>query len=254
MLTEQLKETGLSSKEAQIYDILLDKGVLPVNAIVSLTGLKRGITYKILKDLQQKGLIKEVKGTAKLTYKCANPTQLSNLLDNKIKETQQHKATLQALLPQLLSTYNILQNEPGVKVFEGVEGIKDIYRDTLKVAKPIYAILQTSEVESKLYSWLRNIYVKERTEQNIWANVIVAEDTRTSEYVSKNLIEKRETRVVPKDKFPIGIELDIYGDKAAFINFNKKDQLIGILIQNKLIADTMKAIFDLAWESAKKYD
>lgn len=113
--------------------------------------------------------------------------------------------------------------------------------------------MQTSEVESKVYDWLSHTYAKKRSDAGIWAKVIVAEDTKTKAYVSKKEAEKRETRVVPKEKFPIGIEVDIYGSKVAFINFHKDGDLVGIIVQNELIANTMRAMFTLAWEKAGDY-
>ena len=46
--------------------------------------------------------------------------------------------------------------------------------------------------------------------------------------------------------------MDVYGDKVAFINY-RTDHLLGIVVKHPLIAQTMKAWFDLAWEGAQNY-
>jgi HTH-type transcriptional regulator, sugar sensing transcriptional regulator len=250
MLTKQLKDSGLKEKEANIYDILLEHGTLPVLEIIKKSGLKRGIVYKTLYDLQDKGLASQQVIKKKLHFRAEHPYKLSELVEEQLKQAQNYQLTLQTYLPQLISAFKTSDNKPGVKIFEGIQGIKEVYNDTLKEGKEIWAILQTSEVEPKVYEWLSKTYGKKRATAGIWAKVIAAEDVKTKMYVSKNELEKRETRVVPKEKFPIGIEVDIYGSKVAFINFHKDGDLVGIIVQNDLIANTMRAMFLLAWEKA----
>ena len=47
----------------------------------------------------------------------------------------------------------------------------------------------------------------------------------------------------------------IFPKKARFLSpqINLTDYLLGIVIKHPLIAQTMKAWFDLAWEGAEKY-
>lgn len=253
MYSKTLKDSGLKDKEAIVYDILLEHGTLPVLEIIKKSGLKRGIVYKTLYDLQDKSLATQITIKKKLHFRAEHPYKLSELVEEQLKKAQNHQLTLQTYLPQLISAFKTTDNKPGVKIYEGVSGIKEVYNDTLKEGKEIWAILQTSDVEPKVYEWLSQTYGKKRAEADIWAKVIVAEDTKTKTYVSKNEAEKRETRVVPKEKFPIGIEVDIYGSKVAFINFHKDGDLVGIIVQNDLIADTMRSMFSLAWDKAGDY-
>lgn len=253
MYSKILKESGLKDKEAVIYDILLESGTLPVSEIIKKSKLKRGIVYKTLYDLQDKGLVSQKIIKKRLHFSAEHPYKLSEIIEEQLKEARNHQLTLQTYLPQLISIFKIGDNKPGVKIYEGINGIKEVYNDTLKEGKEIWAILQTSEVEPKIYEWLTHTYSKKRADMGIWAKVIAAEDLKTKYYVSKNKTEKRETRIVPKKKFPIGIEVDIYGNKVAFINFHKNSDLVGIIIQNDLIANTMRAMFTLAWERAGDY-
>ena len=61
--------------------------------------------------------------------------------------------------------------------------------------------------------------------------------------------EKREVHLVPADKFPMSNEINIYDDKVAIISH--KD-LMGVIIQNKQIADTQRSIFKLGWDALAK--
>lgn len=254
MFKEVLKDSGLENKEPIVYDSLLHLGDSPAADIINHSGLKRGIVYKTLDDLEKKGLVKKYQKNKKTYFKPEHPYKLSEIVETELQEAQNHKLTLQTYLPQILSTFNVTENKPGVKVFEGIEGIKEVYKDTL-LEKPeeILGILQTSEVEPAIYKWLTTYYAPQRAKEGIWAKVITTADKKLEQYIDRNEEEKRETRVVPKKKFPVAIEMNIYGNKVAFMNFKKGESHIGIIINNKLIADTMRALFSLAWEDAEKY-
>jgi sugar-specific transcriptional regulator TrmB len=253
MYSKTLRQSGLRDKEAVVYDILLQSGTLPAADVIKKSGFKRGIVYKTLYDLEEKGLASQLTIKKKLHFRAEHPYKLSEFVENKLLEAQNNQLTLQTYLPQLISAFKTTENKPGVKIYEGLSGIKEVYNDTLKEGKEIWAILQTADVDPKVYQWLNGTYAKKRAKAGIQAKVIIAEDENSKEYVQKNSSEKRDTRVVPKDKFPIGIEVDIYGAKVAFINFQNGRDLVGIIVQNELIADTMRAMFMLAWERAGEY-
>ncbi len=60
--------------------------------------------------------------------------------------------------------------------------------------------------------------------------------------------ELREIYLIPKEKFPFRNEINIYDDKVAIISHEDE---IGVIIQNKNIADTQRSIFELGFEYAK---
>lgn len=254
MYIEELINAGLKEKEALIYNTLLASGTLPVNEIIKKTNLKRGIIYKSLYDLIEKGLVSEDQTHKKLYFKAEHPFKLSELVEDKYKEALKNQTTLSTVLPQLVASFKSAGNKPGVKIYEGIQGIKDAYMDTIYTKQKVYSILQTSEVKPEIYEWLNNVYAPLRLENKIWADVILTEEgSSTTEYLSYNSKSYRETRIIPRPLFPIGIEMNIYGDKVAFINFNKNSDIFAIVIQNPFISNTQKALFELAWETAGIY-
>lgn len=253
MYQQILENTGLRNKEAQLYDLLLTKGAQPVKDLIRASQLKRGIVYKTLYELEDKKLISKFTKNKKIWFKPEHPYQLAEIVENKFKESQNQQLNITTYLSQLISAYKTTQNQPGVKILEGVDGIKEVYLDTLRDKQEIWAILQTSDVDEKIYKWLTSIYAKERVKNNISAQVIVGVGKETKTYTEKNEKELRETRLVKQLDFPIGIEMDIYGDKIAFMSFKKNTDLMGIIIHNPLIAQTMRALFTLAWQQAEKH-
>lgn len=248
-----LENIGLTKNEADLYELLLKLGEVPAGEIIKQAKLKRATAYKVLYSLAKKNLVSYREIAKKIHFRPEPPTSLLSLAEKQYQSLERAKENLQAVLPQLASNYVLSVEKPVVTVFEGVEGLQKIYEDTLKEGKTIYAVLQTAEVDPVLYGWLTKDYIRRRVRQKVWAKVIVASGKWSGEYQRKDKKEYRETVPVPSRKFPFQHEVDIYGDKVAFINYKKGETLIGLIIKHPQIAQTMKAWFDLAWEGAKGF-
>lgn len=249
-----LETLGLSQKESQIYELLLKLGETPAGVIIKNTGLKRATTYKVLASLEKHGLVTHKEIEKIIRFKPEPPTQLTALAENQYQNLERAKEMLKTVLPGLSSAYLFSVEKPVVSIFEGVEGLKDIYEDTLREKKTISALLTTAEIEPEMYSYLTRSYAPKRAKAGIKAKVILASGKKAGEYEKKNKKELRETRVVSSQKFPFKLEVDIYGDKIAFINYKKEETLMGIIIKNPLIAQTAQAWFNLAWQGAAACD
>ncbi len=75
--------------------------------------------------------------------------------------------------------------------------------------------------------------------------------TSKSESVLETKKGLKERRFLPKEKFPFAGSVTIYGNKVSLIS--QKRTISGVIIENKEIADTLKTIFNLAWEASEKY-
>jgi sugar-specific transcriptional regulator TrmB len=246
-----LQSFGLTQNESDLYELLLRLGEAPIATILKEATMKRPTVYKSLYSLEKKGLVTKQDIKKKIHFKPEPPTKLFSLAEDQYQSLERAKDDLQAVLPHLTSTYITAVEKPIVTTFEGVEGLKQIYEDTIRVGKPIYALLQTAEVEPTLFQWLTQVYTKKRVKAGIHAQVVVASGKWSEYYQSKDTTEIRSTILVPNDRFPLQHEINIYGDKVAFMNYKKGEALIGIVIHHPLIAQTAKAWFDLAWTGAE---
>ena len=143
--------------------------------------------------------------------------------------------------------------QPRVKFYEGVEGLKKIYNITLQDKKPIFALTAViPKIDPELMKWLREYYVKKRREQKIFAKVISPKTRIAEEYCKHDKDDYRKTLLIPKEKFPISIEINIFGGKVALISY-KENELLGVIIESREIAKSMRVFFDLSWEKALDY-
>lgn len=246
-----LQTLGLSESEIALYELLLKLGPSPASVIISESKLKRPTVYKTLYTLEEKGLLSQQDHNKKLLFTPESPSKLLELADQQYQTLDRVKENLGTIVPQLISAYMTTTEKPVVKVYEGFEGLKEIYEDTLRVREPIYAVLQTAEVEPQMFDWLNRVYAKKRTRAKIHAKVIVASGKWSHEYQKEDIENYRTTILVDSALFPFQHEVNIYGDKVAFINWRKDEPLIGIVITHPQIAKTMGAWFDLAWIGAE---
>ncbi len=252
MYDKILQQTLLSKEQAVVYSVLVKNGPLPAGRLYQKTPLKRSLVYKLLDQLVELGLVRknEVKGKVAI-FLAEHPSKIRELFERKQNEASQAQSLLETVMPVLLSDFNLTVGKPGIQFFEGVEGLKKIYKDTLRPNNRIYALLSPDIIEPSLKKWLDSTYVRKRANMNIPAKVIVASSDKTSAYTELDKKYLRETTVVPRTKFPIDAEIDIYQpNKVAFISFQKKE-LIGIILESPAIYNTMKAFFDLAWAQAE---
>lgn len=242
-----LQNLGLSETESSLYELLLRLGEVPASDIIRETGLKRPTVYKALYSLEKKGLVSQQDIKKKIHFRPASPTLLMEQAESRYMEASQARNMLQIVMPNLLSSYTLSVERPVVQVYEGVEGVKKVYLDTLETGQPMFSFIKPSEAHPEIFSWLNNEYVKKRAKAKLHAKVIAASGEWTKEYAKRSIDEYRTIKQIDKDMYPFQHEVIIYGDKVAFVSFQKSDKLIGIIISNARIAMTMKAIFDLSW-------
>lgn len=252
MSLNRLQNIGLTENEANLYDLLIKNGEVPVSFLISESKLKRPTAYKTIDSLKSKGLVLTRDFKKVIHVKPDSPIKLADYAQEELDRIENTKKNIDALLPSLALHYTLSTERPVVRTYEGIGGLKELYLSILDDRKPIYALLQAADVEPELYEWLTTKYIRRRVREKIHVKAIVASSRQSREYVEKNTEEFRIARLVDAKLFPFQHEIDIYGDKVAIINYKKNDTPLGIVIHHPQIAQSMKAWFDLAWAGTEK--
>lgn len=248
-----MEEFGLSVKESKVYSALLGMEPSSVSEIASRANINRTTTYDILESLVNYGLVSHFGEAKKKLFIAEEPEALINFLNSKSREYKEKAKTAQDNLPELKGLYNLVHKKPKVKYYEGDDAIKTIYEDSLEAEKEILAWLNLKNIRkaSADYEYFLKKYPKKRVQEGIFIRAIIANSkfARKSQKVDEKFY--REMRIVPKEKMDIVPECYIYGDKVAYMSHGEK---FGVVIESKDIADAQRALFELAWEDAEKYN
>ena len=246
MKNNYLSASGLDEKESLAYMALLELGESTMSELVKKSELKRSTLYFIVEALHKKRLVGIVKKGKKTIYSAEDPKKL-------LEQADESRRNLEYAMPELLSIANNIVKKPKVRFFEGEEGIKEVYKDILRYPdQKIYAWLSESMITGFDSTFITDYYIPKRLEKRIWAELIASDTSVGRDFKSKDLEALRKTRLLDESLFPLPIEISLYGkDRIGFMSMEDK---LGLIVESKPIADTLKSIFKAQWESLSESD
>lgn len=237
-----LKETGLAEKEAKLYGAGIELGEATIQQLARHAEIKRPTAYDIIASLEEKGLFsKSVRGKRRY-FVAEDPENVLGLLKTR------EQAFLKAL-PELKILLRAGSKKPLVKFYEGVEGLKAMYWDTLESRGTILVYGSIDDMWEAMSREFVKEYVGERVKRKLNVRGLVPNTPDAQEYVKRDKEELRNLILIPKEQFVFSNEINIYNDKVAIFSFPER---IGVIIESKKIAETQRSIFELAWLGAIK--
>ena len=242
----KLISLGLSKEEAKIYLCCLEFGDQAVSSISRITSIGRVNCYHHIDKLVEKGLLSSYQKNGVKIFVSENPKIFINREQEKLNIAEE-------ILPELLSLSPKGIKKPKIQFFEWEKGIKNIFERFLQSETKEIVSFSNFEKLATFFddnSFLE-IHFKERFERGIKTRFISprteqAEDF-THKFFDKHLWWKlAEVFLISPKEFYFDSEITIFDDSISIINLNKKNP-VWVLIENKELYQTQKAIFDLAW-------
>lgn len=242
MLSNILQNIGLTQKEANVYLAALELGTNVVAEIAAKAKINRVTTYDIAEKLLKKGLLSTHVKNGIRYFTATDPDVL-------MQEHKRRMHDLQKALPELRRLHGKVQH-PRIQYFEGIEGIKAIYADTLTAQTEILNYANSEEIRIHWPSYDQE-YVAQRVKRKIYLKGVAPDDEYGRKVHADNKNNFREIRLVPKEEIAITNEINIYDDKIAIVSF--RDNLIGMIIESEDMANTQRALFKMIWTYAEKF-
>ena len=249
-----LTEYGFEKIEAEVYSSLVKNGDTPIAKLMGDTELSRASIYDALEELEEKNLINHRKEGRRAFYSPKHPDKLYEFIENKKRETEMLNSQMETVIGQFKGAFNLAKNKPGVRFFEGKEGLKKALEDTLTTQETIRAIVNI-EALNKYANKQNARYLEKRINQGVKKKTLKLKESEEyiqnrKDYYPKIDTEKykklTKTKVLPKDTNPFRTTVQIYDNKVAYLNI-RKENIISIIIEDKDIYKLNKNIFDLLW-------
>ena len=245
MYETTLIKAGFNEKQVKIYLACLELGRAKVPDIARRAGIKRTTTYGVLDELLSLGLVNvSISGRTKL-FRAQKPALLTDLLDER-------KKRIESVLPHLEQLFTASHIRPQLQFFEGKEGMKRIFEDTLKCrSKKMFQIVKVKEWSSLLGADFTSAYIQKRAEQGITAYAIHPKsgDIYDEPYARESGVWKRHVRYMPPSLFYTSFIM-VYDDKVAMVS--TKQENFGFIIESREFARTMEAYFHFIWKLGSK--
>lgn len=249
-ILKTLHSLGLSEKESSVYYSTLELGRGTVSEISRKAGINRTTGYSVLSSLIGRGFVRISGKEPKQEYIAESPENLLSSLNIELEKLQTNIKNTEKLIPELKSIHKT-EDRPQVRFYEGINGLKQVYEDTLTTTSGELRAYASYEYMHNTLKDYFPTYYKRRAAKGIHGRGIVPKTPLSLERMTHNKEEDRELACVPTEQFNISPEIDIYDNKIMIASWREK---LGIIIESKEIADAMKQIFELAWAEAKRLD
>jgi sugar-specific transcriptional regulator TrmB len=245
MKTHQLlQKLGFSENEIKVYLAALECGVASAQIIAEKAGVKRTTAYSVLSYLVNRGVVDKTKIKGKTRF-VPEPPQRLLLLVREMEDG------IKASMPELEAIYNKNEVKPKITYYEGIEGIKSVFEDSLREKPPVMLMWLTDDYFTDLPGY-SDEYIKARVKLNMRGRRIApAGSLWIRQNKKRDARELSETIAVPPQLMTTHIEVMIYNHKVAFMNFGEK---FGVIIESKAIAEAMKQAYELSWIGAKSVE
>jgi len=249
-ITDSLIKAGFEPSVAEIYTILTQSGELSVGQIVERSHLSRAGAYDALNILLAQGYLEYRKEGRNAYYKPVHPDKLFSLIEEKKRETALLETEVRDTIKTLTGAYNLSQNKPGVRFFEGKAGFREAVFDSLSANEPIYSYVDVNAINDEA-SAINREYVKARLAKGIDKKILLLDTRESRALVHSQGTKHTEYRFLPADFKPFHTGVEIYNNKVVFLNLSEKS-IIAFLINDPGIYLLHRHIFESQWNSAKQ--
>ena len=238
---QELTKFGISEKGAEIYLVSLSIGRASVQDLAKRTNMKRTSAYSHIKELLKLGFMEKVPMGKREYYQATDPSFLESRTEAQLKR-------IKTILPDLLARQASSSTAPRVKIVEGKQAMKQIYDEIANEKEVRYwsDMMSFEDNFKEMYSITGDLY----KQYKIKAKEIIPDNAK-SKSSAKRLDEAsggfHETRVAANGN--LYNDTVLYGDVVVF--FKMKDfSMTAIRIEDASIAESMRTVYDLAWEQA----
>ncbi len=251
-IEQVLRDFGLEDKEPEIYlELLKLSGAQAASVIAQRANMNRTTVYKTLMKLAKMGLVTKTMKHGIICFMAEDPDKrLETLLIKRKEELGFLSKSLMDILPVIKGMQRQETLIPRMRYYEGLEGTKRVYEDTLMENETIYSFENVEHMAPAIREYLFYSYLPRRVEKGIFAHVITPKNPDNMKFRATDRKNHRQTKFIKNMNFPMEIELNVYGEKTAFFSF-KEEEMFGVILESRAIANSMKAIFNLCWKIAE---
>lgn len=221
---------GLTKPEYALYMVLLKLKTASARDISKESGFHRTNIYDVMEKLKEKGLVSFYKEKDTNYFKCNDPKNLYNYLD-------QQKAVIDKIEPELSELYKKAGEETEIEIFKGKQGIISAFKDILRENKPTCAFGVSAKLKENLPIF-REQFIETVVRQKMPYKLLY---TRRITELPKPM----EMRILKKE-FVSPMEVHFYDDKTLQVIW--EPDMRAILIKSKQFTEAYRKHFELLWK------
>ncbi len=238
-----LKTLSLADSEIATYLAALEHGPSTVIDLAKITHLSRQATYLAIQDLTKRSLMSSVVLGKKKLFNAEHPSKLLAYARRREAEMRDHLEDLERSIPEL--ELQMGGERPVVKVYEGKEGIRAIIEELKKAGHGPYKELADLEALYKVLTPAELLPLRTTLKQ------LGAKGRGLYTGLPSQKVFDVDRHMLPDEYRGFKTNLTIYADRIAMVTFEGK--MTSVIIESKTLARTLGILYDLAFETAKKF-
>jgi sugar-specific transcriptional regulator TrmB len=243
---QTLRRAGLTESQAKAYLALLENGSLTPVQIADHTGETRTNSYAVADKLVSLGLANKT-DDKKAVYQPLHPSNLELLAEKRRRNVERSEQIVKKNIPGLIELFYTFNETPGARTLAGLDGLKEVYDDTLRAKQDIYLLRTTADVGVMGEDYLDK-YRHKRAQLGINTYALTPDTPVARRHMQQDdraLLFHRT--LLPPDAYTAPVEIDVYGAKTALIAFGKTQ--MATIIDSPLIAEAMRQMMKLIQQS-----
>ncbi|MDD3647372.1 MAG: helix-turn-helix domain-containing protein [Candidatus Dojkabacteria bacterium] len=260
-----LEKYGLSDKEIIVYLECLKHSESSPYSLSKATKIPRTTIYDVLMDLALKNLVEleQSDGFTKqqTRVKAKNPSELRKNIRERRQSLEDLEIDLLEILPELKGTYHkerspnaAFQFYPGIegakKTYYGLEGKERIYDDIAWTYLIRADAFGHREIDKDMASENRKLRlagrkIREIVPLNDWTRDILV----YTHIQNPDFMNTWDYRYVDSPMFKMYLRFAVAGTRIRITSI-EDDEMWGVMINSKLLSDSIRSIFELTWTLA----
>lgn len=234
-------ELDLSQIESKVYFALLDKKDFNLSALAAYLGVDRSKIYLALDRLEKLEIISKI---SRSNWVAQPPAHLIALLRFKEGRTNKVIDQLEDILPDLTQQYQQYNRSSTIKTYEGRKQFINLFNQVLDEAKDeVLGFLNVDYFFDLVDYDFHQEWSMLRAKKEIKSRVLVFPTPKMDWFNKRNKEQLRELKWLPPNYVSKG-SFYIYGSKII-----QWDPVLpkAIVIDNSVIAQTQKSLFETLW-------
>ena len=234
-----IERAGLTEPQAKTYLALLRNGALTPTKISEITGETRTNTYALLDKLAELNLAEKTEQGKTASYIALPPSNLELLAEKRRRAAINDEQNIKNNISVLTDIFYAHSPIPGAKTYIGEEGVKEILKDTLRVSPDKLFLIRTL-ADTSQFDFIQR-YRDARVKKNIHTYALTPDNPVSRKNTSHDADYLFHRVMMPRDAYKSPVEIDIYGDKVAFIDYGSGGT--STIITSPAISAAMRELF-----------
>lgn len=236
---------GINEIETEIYLYLAKNGASDVAGITKHLGLSRTTIHEALASLLVRDYLSYEKKGRQAFYSITDPEKLMSLLEEKKRQDKQLESEFREGISYLSGLARLQTDKPGIRFFEGEEGMKEALYDSLSAQGEIISFINSETVEA-FGKDIDAQYVQERIKRNIQKRIILVDNSLGRAYAKNIDPQFTHIKFVSAEQYSFEGASEIYNDTVTHLMVSG-GHITGILIRHPEIAREQRMLFEFLW-------